>query len=407
VKTVRLALVVQRYGEEVNGGAEQLARQVAEQLVEELEVTVLTTCALDYRTWENHYAPGHTTINGVQVIRFPVAAPRAPTFDAISEQAYAAPTDLELGRRWMDAQGPLAPDLAEHLRAEPYDVCLFVGYLYATTAHGLPEVGDRAILVPTMHDEPPLRLRLFDELFRLPRLLLFITSEERELARARFAVSDDRAKIVGAGVHQPPPADGERFRTALGTDRPYVLCVGRLDASKGVDDLVACHASYRRRHPDGLDLVLVGGGTSEAPDQPWLHLTGFVPEPVKHDALAGAAVVALPSPYESLSLAQVEAWSHGKATLSTARSPVLVGQSRRAGAGLWYDGEAEYAVMLDFLARAQPLTDALGRTGRRYARREHAWDGVLERWLEAIHDFLAERGSRRAQTRSGRLDELA
>ena len=55
---LRVALVVQRYGEEVNGGAEQLARRIARLLRDDLELTVLTTCALDYLTWADHYPPG-------------------------------------------------------------------------------------------------------------------------------------------------------------------------------------------------------------------------------------------------------------------------------------------------------------------------------------------------------------
>ena len=47
----RIAIVVQRYGPEVNGGAEDAARAVAEHLTALGEVHVLTTCALDYTTW--------------------------------------------------------------------------------------------------------------------------------------------------------------------------------------------------------------------------------------------------------------------------------------------------------------------------------------------------------------------
>jgi hypothetical protein len=50
-----------------------------------------------------------------------------------------------------------------------------------------------------MHDEPPLRLANFDEVFAQARLCLFSTPEERELARSRFGVSDQRARVVGAG----------------------------------------------------------------------------------------------------------------------------------------------------------------------------------------------------------------
>jgi len=61
-----------RYGEEVVGGAEDLARRTAEELASRgIEVTALSTCALDHHTWRDHYAAGATSLNGVEVIRFP------------------------------------------------------------------------------------------------------------------------------------------------------------------------------------------------------------------------------------------------------------------------------------------------------------------------------------------------
>jgi glycosyltransferase involved in cell wall biosynthesis len=398
---VRVALVVQRYGVEVNGGAEALARRVAELLVHDVDLTVLTTCALDYLTWQDHYPPGDADVNGVPVIRFPVRSPRDQrAFDKISRRAYARPDDLDLGAQWIRSQGPHAPGLLEHLRHDGgrYDVVAFVTYLYATTVEALPLVADRALLLPAMHDEPPLALRVFDAVFAAPRLLLFSTPEELELARRRFGVEDARSRIVGGGVDDHPDADAERFRSTFGVRRPYALYVGRLDASKGVPELVSHHAAYLARRRYGLDLVLLGGGALPLPHEPWLHQLGFVSEQEKHDALAGAEVVVCPSPYESLSLVQIEAWTHGRPTLSNAVSPVLVGQSRRSGGGLWYESAGEYAVMLDLLARTPPLADAIGRQGGRHARASFSWDAVRTAWLAALADVAEGR------TRASRVE---
>jgi glycosyltransferase involved in cell wall biosynthesis len=392
---VRAALVVQRYGVDVLGGAESLARRVAELLTPEVELTVLTTCALEYRTWADHYPAGEDEVNGVRVLRFPVPEPRvAEAFDRVSTNAYRAPEDVELGRAWMRAQGPNAPGLLEHLREQGtrYDAVAFVTYLYATTVDGLPLVAQRSLLCPTMHDEPPLRLAIFDQVFELARLCLFSTPEERELAQRRFGVRNERARVVGAGIDEHPGADPERFRSETGIDRPYALYLGRLDPSKGVLELVEHHAAYRAANGGGLDLVLIGGGELALPAADGFHALGFVSEGLKHDALAGAAVVVCPSPYESLSFTQLEAWVHGRPTLASAASPVLVGQSRRSGGGLWYSDGDEYAAMLDLLARAEPLASAIGAQGRRYVRTQYRWRDVRDAWLTALDEVASAPG---------------
>ncbi len=70
-KRWRIAVVVQRYGQEVNGGAELHARWLAEQLTDLGKVHVFTTCAVDYYTWANYYPTGDSQIAGVNVSRFP------------------------------------------------------------------------------------------------------------------------------------------------------------------------------------------------------------------------------------------------------------------------------------------------------------------------------------------------
>jgi glycosyltransferase involved in cell wall biosynthesis len=386
---MNVALVVQRYGPEVHGGAETLARRMAELLVDHVELEVLTTCAADYLTWSDHYPPGLDDVNGVPVRRFNVPEPRdSYAFEEASRLAYKVPDDLVFGRKWMRAQGPDSPDLLKHLRVHgnEYDSVVFVTYLYATTVDGLPLVADRAVLVPTLHDEPPLRLRIFDEVFARARLCLFSTLEERELARERFHVPDERARVVGAGVDEYPEADATRFEVKTGIERPYALYHGRLDPSKGVHELVEFHAKYRASRRNGIDLVLLGSGSVDLPEGDGFHALGFVPEYLKHDAIAGADVVVCPSPYESLSFSQLEAWSHGRPTLANAVSPVLVGQSQRAGGGLWYSDAEEYAAMLELLTKAKALGSAIGAQGRRYVQAEYSWDHVRDSWLAALEE---------------------
>ena len=74
---MRVCFVVQRYGLEINGGAELHCRWVAEHMAKYWEVEVLTTQAYDYVTWMNHYPETETVVAGIPVRRFPVSRPRS------------------------------------------------------------------------------------------------------------------------------------------------------------------------------------------------------------------------------------------------------------------------------------------------------------------------------------------
>ena len=133
---MRLAVVVQRYGDGVAGGAELHARYVAELLAGAHQVTVLTTTARDYLTWQPEFPSGATQVSGVDVIRFDVDRCRdLKRFADAAARAYGADRTEADERRYLDEQGPYASGLWRHLRAEPdrYDAVIAFSYRYVTT----------------------------------------------------------------------------------------------------------------------------------------------------------------------------------------------------------------------------------------------------------------------------------
>src|SRR5258706_3341420 len=102
-------------------------------------VDVATTCAQSYVDWADAYEPGRSTIGGVVVYRFRVAAPRDNTrFNELNRRMVSGrgspPLFWQRGR--MREQGPWSPELRASLqphsdRLEP-GICLPYPYLSAS-----------------------------------------------------------------------------------------------------------------------------------------------------------------------------------------------------------------------------------------------------------------------------------
>jgi glycosyltransferase involved in cell wall biosynthesis len=389
-KKPRVGVVVQRYGE-VTGGAERHAQQVVEQLAPHWEMTVLTTCAKNHLTWENVFEPGEeqdANVEGVRMLRFPVTRVRhIRPFNTLSKQVFDKPNERLREEHWVAEQGPVVPGLLEHLdrqRAD-YDGFVFFTYLYAPTVWGLPMVAERSLLVPTAHDEPPIRFGVYADVFERPRALLCNTPEEVELI-GRYYPHHSPARVVGVGVDVPEEMDPKRFREKYGVRNPYLLYVGRLEAGKGIPELLAHYRELRARFHDAPDLVLAGEAHMKLRGEGVRHV-GRIDEEDKYDALAGALAVAVPSRFESLSLLTLEAFASGTPVLVNGHSEVLVGQVERSQAGRTYKDLDSFITGLREVGEQR---GAMSRRARTYAA-QYTWPRVVDAYREEMEAIVREK----------------
>lgn len=378
---MRVAFVVQRYGDGVAGGAESLCRSTARALAAAgEEVEVYTTTARDYLTWAPHFAPGTERDGDVVVHRFAAQPPDPALSAALARRLSLGGGDAAAERAWVHAQGPVAPGMLAALAGARgrHEALALWTYLYATTQLAMPLAPERSLLVPLAHDEPMLRFAVSRGLVRMAAGLAFMTPEERRLVDDLHGVDGRPEAIVGAGVDAPPPGDAARVRAARDLPRRYALYLGRVDAAKGLDALVRAHAGYRAAG-GVLGLVLAGRATGALGLPDWVVTTGYVDAATRADLLEAGEVVVLPSPHESLSLVALEAWSAGRPTLATARSDVLAGQTARSGGGLLYTDALSYARQLARLSADPALRGTLAATGGAWAA-GHTWDACVRRW---------------------------
>jgi glycosyltransferase involved in cell wall biosynthesis len=383
-----LAFVVQRYGADVTGGSETLAREVAERLAREFDVTVFTTCARDYVTWRNELPEGRSVESGVEVLRFPVHEERdLAAFNRFSDTLYGRPHTIEDEMLWLRRQGPYAPGLVLALleRHQEFRATLFFTYLYYTTCLGLKAAPERSILVPTAHDEPPLALGIYREVFRLPEAFAFLTVPEAELVRSRFDLAARPCEVAGMGVDLPaaPDVEGFRQRHDLGA-QPYLLYAGRIDAGKGCAEMIELYEGYRAESGGPLPLLLIGQLNMAEPRVEGVRYLGYLPEDEKKAAVAGASVVICPSPYESLSIVMLEAMAAGVPALVNGRSEVLRDHCVRSNGGLYYENGDEFAAVIELLQHDRRLRVALSTAGRKYVAENYRWEAVLEKYRRLI-----------------------
>lgn len=390
---MKAAIVVQRYGEEIGAGAEQLAAGLAEHLRRLAEITVFTTCAVDYRTWANHYPAGEITVNGVAVRRFPVDRTRNwERFQQLSGAIASTSAPLPRQIAWMAEQGPFSTALftaIEEAYAD-YDAFIFVTYVYAHTYYGLPLVSDKAILVPNAHEEPYLYLPLVRHLFHLPRAIVYNTATEKQLVnrvtRNSYRTADT---VAGVGIDAPETASAGRFRQKYGIEGDFLLYVGRVDEAKNIPVLIDAYLRYQSTRPESPPLVLIGKPHFPLPQHPKVISLGYVSEQDKFDAMRAATVFLMPSLYESLSIVVLEAWLMECPVLVNGHCEVLKQQCRDSHGGLYYSSFDEFAAMLDLLLNQKELRDGLARQGRVFAMNTYSWDVILAKYHEIFARFKA------------------
>ncbi len=376
---MKLAFVIQRYGLEVNGGAELHCRWLAERLAQRHQVEVFATRALDYLEWRNHYPAGTEVVNGIPVHRHTVKRTRnARAFASLSNLCFHGTHTREEEEAWVRENGPFSPALVKAVARsrDRFDRFLFYCFRYYHSYHGLPAVRERAILVPTAEEDPAVQLGIMKPFFALPRGIVYLTPEEQTLVEDASGNRGLPSVVIGSGLNLPQVDPALDFRAQHQLRRPFLLYVGRIDKNKGCVTLFAYFKKFRQETGKDVDLVLAGRNVVPIPDDPHIRHVGFITEEEKVAALRQCALLVMPSPYESLSVVTLEAWKLGVPVLANARCKVLMGQCLRASGGLFYHGYAEFAESLRMLLDEPQLAQALGRQGREYVEREYSWQTI-------------------------------
>ena len=384
---MKLAVVVQRYGRAINGGAELHARYVAEHLARHAQVEVWTTCATDYVTWRNELSSGEERVNNILVRRFPVKHERDPlVFGRLSERVFSQPHSLADELEWLDSEGPTSPGLVSHItkHAGEFDFVIFFSYRYYHAFHGARAAGTKAILVPTAERDPAVGLSIFAPIFRGVRALMYNSPEERAMIQGVSGNQSVPSVVVGIGSEVPTNPQPHRFRQKHDIKGPFAVYVGRIDENKGCRQLFDQFQTYLRERAGKLTLVLIGNSILDIPKHPRIRHLGFVDDQDKFDAIAAAELLIMPSFFESLSMVALEAWALGRPVLANAKCDVLKGQCIRSNAGLYYENTGEFIETLRAIECNKWIAGSLGKNGKQYYKDHYDWPVIEHKYLDML-----------------------
>ncbi|MGD1994103.1 MAG: glycosyltransferase family 4 protein [Anaerolineae bacterium] len=381
---MRLAIVTPRYGPDVLGGAETLARGLAHAATRRgWDVDVWTTCARSHYNWRNVHPAGVERHQGVLVHRFPVSR-KAPHRHAeldlcLAERGELSPEDQYA---WLES-GAHSPQLYAHVAryASQRDLVLALPYAAPLIHYAAWAMPRQVVLWPCLHDEPYAFMEPVRLLLESVRGVMFLTPEEHDLALRRLGVRPRRTGIVGGGVTPwPDSADGG---TPAGD---LLLYVGRLEGGKNVGLLYESMRRYAERD-SGVRLMVLGRGPSTPPRHPAIEYRGFVAEEEKRRIYRRALALCQPSLNESFSITVMESWLAGRPVLVHGACPVTRGHVERSRGGLWFSSCDEFVGAVEWLRSHPALATRMGQNGQRYVMANYTWSAVLARFEQLLVDW--------------------
>jgi glycosyltransferase involved in cell wall biosynthesis len=401
-----IAIVVQRYGKEIHGGAETHCRLLAQQLAQQHHITILTTFAKEYSNWQPYFKEGVSIEDNVKIHRFknkPKATKASLRFirHKITNRLwyhYAAkavglnnwlkktfawynPSE-EDNTAWLEAQGPACPDLLSHIQANKnnYDVFIFFSHLYYPTALGIQIVKDKSILIPTVHDEKASYYPIYKTVMQSAGWIVYNSAAEKELAEKIYSVQDKKNIIAGVGIELPNLNVDSSVLNKYNIKGTYLVYIGRIEEGKGCKELINFFIEFKKKHPSPLQLVMIGKSYMHIKEDADIVYTGFVDDTEKLQLLLQSTLLIVPSKFESLSMVLLEAMYYKKPVLVNQQCEVLRQHVIHSKGGLSYSGLDDFNTKLEMLLNNHSQLAEMGELGYQYVRKNYSWQTILNKF---------------------------
>ncbi|MCT1529373.1 glycosyltransferase [Sphingobacterium daejeonense] len=407
----KICFLVCQYGKEVNGGAEYHCRMLAERLVDDYEVDVLTSKTINYSTFEPYYTNEKESLNGVNILRFdcePYNADvhqnwrkktkfsrkirrnlyRLGILETLSNIIPKWDLGIENEEKLMKSHGFYSTSLLSYLEShqKDYKAIICFTYLYPHTVFGSRVAPNKTILIPTVHNDSDIFRSIQTHVFTEVKHIGFNTIEERDFSYKIFGNKMSNNSIIAVGVetdteHEIP---FQQLKEKFHLSENYIHYFGRVCVSK-MEKLIPWFINYKSKYPSDLKLVLTGRLFQEKIVHPDIIYTGFVTDEEKIGLIKNSRLIINPSKNESLSLLLLEAMNLGKTVLVNAKSDVMKAHAIRSDfAAEYYTNETDFQNKIQKYI-SHPNLIALNKSkAMAYVEENYNWQLIINRLKNLI-----------------------
>lgn len=252
------------------------------------------------------------------------------------------------------------------------------------------------------------RIRWEKEIFRRATAQTVTTLDGKELYKRFYGVESDDLVVI------PPGVDVRRFRpgpltpsAGAATLENYVFALGRMDATKGFDDLIRGFAHVSRSNP--VQLVIGGGSINALPHETAVRnkllglvdelrlngrvmFAGYIPDANLAAYYRNARVFALPSRYEPFGMTVLEAMACGTPVVATRHGGLRhVLTHRRDGVLVDPSDVTELSSAILEVLNDRPFAERLGKAGRRLVEERFSWQSIASQTLSFYEKYTPDR----------------
>ena len=385
----KLGFVIPWYGDDIPGGAESALRGIASHLYKKgIDLEVLTTCVKEFKAdWStDYYKPGTDDTCMVPVRRFKVRKRDKAAFDKVN---YRLMKGLPISREQEELfmrEIVNSPDLYAYIKdhKDEYEYFIFIPYMFGPTYYGAMAAGDKAVMIPCLHEEGYAHMSVWQEIFPHLAGLIYLAEPEKELANRLYDIKDVKQEVLGTGIDTDMGPDAAAFRKKYKIEDPFILYAGRKTAGKNVDLLLKYFSEYKKRNKGSLKLVLIGGDTIAIPQDIKDDVIdlGFIDYADKFSAYGAASLLCQPSTHESFSIVIMESWLCERPVLVHGKCDVTKNFAINASGGLYFENYFEFEGCVNYLLAHPETADQMGRNGREFVLQNYAWDAITDRFMK-------------------------